>query len=115
MKDILNFIDGEFVATDKTFQDRSPVDNRVLGLVHEAGKAEVDAAVQAARSALDGEWGSMTVARRVELLHAVADEINRRFDDFLQAEIADTGKPLTSHRTSTSRAARPTSRCSPTS
>jgi aminomuconate-semialdehyde/2-hydroxymuconate-6-semialdehyde dehydrogenase len=41
----------------------------------------------------------MSVARRVELLHAVADEINRRFDDFLAAEMADTGKPhaLASH------------------
>ncbi len=29
----------------------------------------------------------------------MADEINRRFDDFLQAEMADTGKPhsLASH------------------
>ena len=43
--------------------------------------------------------GPHGVARRVELLYAVADEINRRFDDFLQAEIADTGKPhaLASH------------------
>jgi aminomuconate-semialdehyde/2-hydroxymuconate-6-semialdehyde dehydrogenase len=94
MKQFLNFIDGEFVATDKVFKNRAPVDNRVLGLVHEAGAAEVDAAVHAARAALDGDWGRMPVAKRVELLHAVADEINRRFDDFLQAEIADTGKPL---------------------
>jgi aminomuconate-semialdehyde/2-hydroxymuconate-6-semialdehyde dehydrogenase len=94
MKQFLNFIDGEFVATDKTFANRAPVDNRVLGLVHEAGRTEVDAAVAAARAALKGEWGRMPVVKRVELLYAVADEINRRFDDFLAAEIADTGKPL---------------------
>ena len=41
----------------------------------------------------------MSVVKRAELLHAVADEINRRFDDFLAAELADTGKPrsLASH------------------
>ncbi|WP_428425000.1 2-hydroxymuconic semialdehyde dehydrogenase [Methylibium sp.] len=94
MKQFLNFIDGEFVATGKTFENRAPVDNRVLGLVHEAGRTEVDAAVAAARAALKGEWGRMPVVKRVELLYAVADEINRRFDDFLAAEIADTGKPL---------------------
>jgi aminomuconate-semialdehyde/2-hydroxymuconate-6-semialdehyde dehydrogenase len=94
MKQYLNFIDGDFVATDKTFANRAPVDNRVLGLVHEAGSAEVDAAVKAAQAALDGPWGRMPVAKRVELLYAVADEINRRFDDFLAAEMADTGKPL---------------------
>ncbi|MDW3689293.1 aldehyde dehydrogenase family protein, partial [Cupriavidus sp. CV2] len=78
---------------------RNPVDNSLIGHVHEAGQAEVDAAVAAARQALTGPWGKMTVAQRVELLHAVADGINRRFDDFLQAEIADTGKPhsLASH------------------
>ena len=62
--------------------------------MHEAGRAEVNAAVAAARAALKGPWGRMTVAERVELLYAVADGINRRFDDFLAAEVADTGKPV---------------------
>ena len=99
MRQFLNFINGAFVATGKTFEKRAPVDNRVIGLVHEAGQAQVDAAVKAARAALHGDWGRMSVVKRVELLYAVADEINRRFDDFLQAELADTGKPrsLASH------------------
>jgi aminomuconate-semialdehyde/2-hydroxymuconate-6-semialdehyde dehydrogenase len=99
MKQFHNFINGEFVATSKTFENRAPADNRVIGLVHEAGQAEVDAAVKAARAAMNGEWGKMSVVKRVELLNAVADEINNRFDEFLAAELADTGKPysLASH------------------
>ncbi|AKC69393.1 2-hydroxymuconic semialdehyde dehydrogenase [Pandoraea oxalativorans] len=99
MKDFQNFINGEWVSSQRTFENRNPVDNSVIGLVHEAGRSEVDTAVRAARAALHGPWGKMTVAQRVELLHAVADGINRRFDDFLAAEIADTGKPhgLASH------------------
>ncbi len=99
MKQFLNFINGEFVATKKTFENRAPADNHVIGLVHEAGQAEVDAAVKAARAAMNGEWGKMSVVKRVELLNAVADEINNRFDEFLAAELADTGKPhsLASH------------------
>lgn len=99
MKQFLNFINGDFVATAKTFENRNPATNEVVGLVHEAGQAEVDAAVAAGRAALKGEWGTMSVVKRAELLHAVADEINRRFDDFLAAELADTGKPrsLASH------------------
>ena len=54
MKQIQNFINGEFVATAKTFEKRSPLDNSLLGHVHEAGPSEVDAAVAAARAALDG-------------------------------------------------------------
>jgi aminomuconate-semialdehyde/2-hydroxymuconate-6-semialdehyde dehydrogenase len=94
-KQILNFINGEFVAakSGKTFEDRSPVDNRLVGMVSEAGEPEVDAAVKAARAALEGPWGTMDIAKRSELLYAVADEINRRFTDFLDAEVADTGKP----------------------
>ena len=63
MKHFQNFINGGFVATGKTFEKRAPVDNRVIGLVHEAGQAEVDAAVRAARAALKGEWGRMSVVR----------------------------------------------------
>lgn len=99
MKQFHNFINGVFVPTAKTFEKRTPVSNQVIGLAHEAGQAEVDAAVKAARAALNGEWGKMSVVKRVELLYAVADEINHRFDEFLEAELADTGKPhsLASH------------------
>ena len=99
MKQFHNFINGVFVPTAKTFEKRTPVSNQVIGLAHEAGQAEVDAAVKAARAALNGEWGKMSVVKRVEMLYAVADEINHRFDEFLEAELADTGKPhsLASH------------------
>ncbi|WP_028603203.1 2-hydroxymuconic semialdehyde dehydrogenase [Ottowia thiooxydans] len=101
MKEFLNFINGEYVrnASGKTFENRNPVDNSLIGNVFEAGHAEVDAAVIAARAALKGDWGRLAIGERVKLLDAVANEINRRFDDFLQAEIADTGKPydLASH------------------
>src|SRR5262249_15385720 len=73
-KRILNFINGEFVASKsgKTFDDRSPVDGSVVGIVSEAGKEEVDAAVDAARAALEGPWSTMDIAKRSELLYAVA-------------------------------------------
>ncbi|MFZ2629747.1 MAG: 2-hydroxymuconic semialdehyde dehydrogenase [Rugosibacter sp.] len=93
MQQIKNFINGEFVATSKWFEKRSPLDNTVIAQVAEAGQAEVDAAVAAARAALHGPWGKLAVVDRVELLYAVANEINARFDDFLAAECADTGKP----------------------
>lgn len=101
MKEFLNFIDGQFVrnVSGKTFENRNPVDGSLNGMVFEAGRAEVDAAVKAAQAALKGPWGQLSVVERVKMLDAVAVEINRRFDDFLQAEIADTGKPqhLASH------------------
>jgi aminomuconate-semialdehyde/2-hydroxymuconate-6-semialdehyde dehydrogenase len=94
VREVAHFIDGRFVPGNRTFEKRCPVDGRLIARVAEAGKEEVDAAVRAARTALAGEWGRMDVARRTALLHAVAAEIERRFDEFLEAEVADTGKPV---------------------
>ncbi|PWR17515.1 2-hydroxymuconic semialdehyde dehydrogenase [Zavarzinia aquatilis] len=89
----LNFIDGEFREGRDWFENRNPCDNGVFAMVAEAGEAEVDAAVQAARRALKGPWGKMTVHERAAILHKVADGITRRFEEFLEAECRDTGKP----------------------
>ena len=91
----LHFINNSFVASapERFFDKHSPVDGSLLGIIAEGGAAEVDAAVQAARSALQGPWGQMSLPQRTEMLYAVAREIDRRFDDFLDAEVADTGKP----------------------
>ena len=93
MKEILNFINGEYVSTGNWFDKFTPYDGRLIARVAEAGRAEVDAAVRAAREALHGPWSKLAVADRSELLYAVADEINRRFDDFVEAEITDMGQP----------------------
>ncbi|GAB1435084.1 aldehyde dehydrogenase [Sphaerotilus sulfidivorans] len=92
---ITSFIDGEFQPAEgaRLFDKRSPVDGRVIARIAEAPQAEVDRAVRAARTALRGDWGRMTVEQRAAMLHAVADEITRRFDDFVAAEMADTGQP----------------------
>lgn len=92
----LNYIDGRFLpsASGRLFDNRCPVDNRLVSRVHEAGRPEVDAAVAAARRALSGPWGRLGVQQRATMLYAIADEINRRFDEFLEAEVADTGKPV---------------------
>jgi len=95
MQLIKNFINGEFVEATgtKPFAKRSPLNNQVIAQVVEAGRADVDAAVQAAHAALKGEWGGLSTERRVDLLYGVANEITRRFDDFVAAEMADTGQP----------------------
>lgn len=94
-----NFIDGQWVQSERCFENRNPANNLLIGTVSEASRADVDAAVRAARAALDGPWGRMPTAKRAELMHAVADRIMARFDEFAAAEIADTGKPysLASH------------------
>lgn len=90
------YIDGHFVdaVQGRAFQDISPIDGRVVATVAAASADDVDCAVRAARRALDGPWGRMPVSDRLDLLSRVADGIMERFDDFLEAEILDTGKPV---------------------
>ena len=94
MKVIQNYIDGRFVRGVREFADINPANGSIIAQVTEAGSAQVDQAVQAGRCALAGEWGRIGVRERAARLHGVADAIEKRFDCFVQAEVADTGKPV---------------------
>ncbi|MFF7246329.1 2-hydroxymuconic semialdehyde dehydrogenase [Embleya sp. NPDC008237] len=88
-----HYVAGEFTrAGDGAFPLVNPVDGAVVGEVPEADRAIVDAAVVAARGAL-GEWGAASVEVRAEAMRRIADGIQARFDEFVDAEVADTGKP----------------------
>ncbi|MCU7810054.1 MAG: 2-hydroxymuconic semialdehyde dehydrogenase [Candidatus Thiodiazotropha sp. (ex Notomyrtea botanica)] len=95
MREVKHFINGEFVgsASGKLFDNINPATGQKIGIVHEAGAPEVDAAVTAAQAALQSDWGKMPLAERADLLHKLADGITARFDEFLEAECLDTGKP----------------------
>ena len=93
---LANFIDGKFVTVSGTpFENRNPATGELINLVSEADAAAVDDAVKAARRALKGPWGRMSEQERSAILRKVADGIMKRFDEFLKAEVLDTGKPAT--------------------
>jgi len=93
--EVVHFIDGRYVSSSRpAFENRNPATGEVVSLVHAADAALVDDAVQAARRALKGPWGRMSDQERSALLRKVADGITRRFDEFVQAEVLDTGKPV---------------------
>lgn len=94
-----HYIDGQFVESEKRFANRSPVDGSLIAQVCEAGAAEVDLAVQAGERALAGPWGNTSAVERAAWLTRIAEGIERRFDDFVAAEVADTGRPLQQART----------------
>ena len=93
IRELSNYVGGRFEATGALFDDVTPVNGTVIARIHEADAALIDAAVQAARSAFEGAWRPLPMAERCALLHRVADGIGARFDEFLAAEVADTGKP----------------------
>ncbi len=90
---ISSFINGVYVDSEEQRNIVSPVTGKLITPYSVATDEQVNEAVAAARAALNGEWGSLSIQQRVDILYKVADGITARFDDFLEAECLDTGKP----------------------
>lgn len=91
---LLNYVGGEFLATEQTFPNISPIDGRLLSQVCEADEALVGRAVSAAKAAQTGPWGRTSASERADVLMRIAAGIESRFDEFVAAEVADTGRPV---------------------
>ena len=94
------FIGGEFVEpTDGSmFKTISPSSEEVLAEVTEAGEADVNNAVLAARKAFDGPWGRLPGAERGKYLFRIARLLQERAREFAVLESLDNGKPIKESR-----------------
>jgi aminomuconate-semialdehyde/2-hydroxymuconate-6-semialdehyde dehydrogenase len=91
-----HWIGGVRVASAATFEDVSPIDEQLIGHVSRGGPDEAQAAVAAADRAFP-EWAATPPERRSELLHRVADIVERRIDELAIVETTDNGALLRSH------------------
>jgi aldehyde dehydrogenase (NAD+) len=102
------FIGGEWVRphSGRVIASIDPSTEEVWAEVAEADESDVDAAVAAARAALDGPWGrSVTPAQRGALLLRLADLVRRDADVLADIETSDNGKTLRDTRGEMLRAA----------
>ncbi|MEU6307399.1 aldehyde dehydrogenase family protein [Streptomyces chartreusis] len=73
-----------------------PSRGTVLTTAADAGAADVDAAVRAARDAFDdGGWSGLSGRERGRILHRVAELIRENADRIAELESRDVGKPIT--------------------
>ncbi|MFG2551038.1 aldehyde dehydrogenase family protein [Streptomyces sp. NPDC048581] len=73
-----------------------PSRGAVVTTVADAGAADVDAAVRAARDAFDdGAWSGLSGRERGRVLHRVAELIRENADQIAELESRDVGKPIT--------------------
>ncbi|MCX4764588.1 aldehyde dehydrogenase family protein [Streptomyces sp. NBC_01275] len=89
------FIDGEFVeaADGKVFKTVSPSSEEVLSEIAQAGEADVDRAVKAARKAFE-KWSALPGAERAKYLFRIARIIQERSRELAVLETLDNGKPI---------------------
>jgi len=98
------FIGGEWVdaLSGETFETVDPATGAAWARVPEAGEADVDAAVRAARAALDDPaWAGLTPGGRGRLLHRLADILRRDAEELAVLESTDNGKLLRETRAQT--------------
>ena len=92
------FINNKFVdaVSGKTFPTLNPSTEEEICQVAEGDKADIDKAVAAAREAfkLGSEWRTMDASKRGQMLHKMADLIERDYDYIAALESYDSGKPL---------------------
>jgi aldehyde dehydrogenase (NAD+) len=91
-----NFIDGEWVesASGATFEDRNPADTReVVGIFQRSNKADVDAAVDAAKRAF-AKWRLVPAPRRAEMIFHAAEILSDRKEDYARDMTREMGKVL---------------------
>ena len=93
------FVNGEFrEGAGETIATIDPSTATPLADVAEAGPADVDAAVAAAREAYDSVWGRMPGRERAKYLFRIARAIQERARELAVLESLDNGKPIRESR-----------------
>jgi phenylacetaldehyde dehydrogenase len=90
-------IDGKWIpaASEQTFEVKNPATGATIGHAAEADKADIDAAVRAARRALEsGPWATMTASERGRMVWRIGDLISKYNDELAELESLDNGKPM---------------------
>jgi len=82
----------------KTIDVYSPVDGMVFEHIPRGEAADIDLAVQAARSALDGAWGQLSALERGRLMLKLAQTLADHAEELALLEARDTGKSMTTAR-----------------
>jgi len=91
-----NFIDGEWVesSTGETFENRNPADTRdLVGIFRKSAKADVDAAVDAAKRAF-AKWRLVPAPRRAEMVFRAAEILIGRKEEHAREMTREMGKVL---------------------
>src|SRR5436853_4784127 len=90
------FIGGEWrdAAGGKTIEVVNPATEEVIAEVASAERADIDAAVAAARAALDGPWGKLSARERGRLVWAIGEKLIERADEIARLETLHNGKPI---------------------
>ena len=95
MEKLQNFIDGKYIApiSNAYFDNIEPATGKPYSLIPDSDSEDVELAVEAAEKAFP-IWSKMSVEERSAILVKLSEGIEKRMDEFVQAESRDNGKPV---------------------
>lgn len=93
-------INGEWrdASNGRTQPVVNPATEDVIAEVASATAEDVDAAVKAARAALEGPWGKMSARERGRLVYKLGEQLMAQADEVARLETLHNGKPITESR-----------------
>lgn len=94
------FINNEWrpASSGKTMDVINPATEEVCATVPSADVDDLNAAVDAARAALNGPWGKMSARERGRLVRKLGERLLERADEFARLETLHNGKPIMESR-----------------
>ncbi len=95
------FINGKWVLSESNERRTiiNPYNQEVIAKVTESNETDTKAAIQAARKAFDnGDWPNLPATERGQIVHKIADLIERDKEELAELESLDTGKTLEESR-----------------
>ena len=95
MKSYRNFVNGQYTdaADGRTIPVVNPATGEQYATAPLSGAADIDAAMKAASDAFE-TWRDMPPKDRSLALFRIADEIERRGEEFIALESENCGKPI---------------------
>jgi aldehyde dehydrogenase (NAD+) len=85
-------------ASAKTMDVINPATEEVIASVASADASDVEAAVAAARAALNGPWAALSARERGRLVRKLADRLMEKADEIARLETLHNGKPISESR-----------------
>ena len=87
-------------ASGQTLPVYNPADGKEIGRLQAGSKADVDAAVAAARRSFEaGTWRNLPASRQAEILWKLSQLIEEQLEDLATLETIDCGMPIVRTRT----------------
>jgi len=95
MQYLKNYINGQQreAQSGSWLDNINPATGLVYAKVPDSDHQDVELAYQAAKAAYPA-WSNLSIKERSQYLHRIADRIAERFEELVEAESTDNGKPL---------------------